>query len=369
MVVNKTRVWDRPLRVFHWGLAVCFAAAWLTSGDRWLDVHLFAGYLMSGLLLFRLWWGWRGEAHARFRAFTYGWRDVWGYLVAALKASPPRFAGHNPAGSWAIYLMLALLTSLAVTGMLTLGGEERHGPFVGWLGFSAGAFFHQAHEFLTWVMVAIVAIHLLGVLVESLLHGENFIAAMVTGHKRQAGCAPPVRARGGVANLLLLSSLLFAVIWFRGYLLQTPDRPYLPFAGPDPPDNPLWREGCGECHLAYHPSLLPSRSWLRMMETQADHFGEDLALEPADADAILKFQIANSAEQALTEVAWKNSRSIPREQTPLRITDVPYWKQKHREIDAAVWDSSAVNGRWNCDACHLDAAQGTFEDGAMRIPR
>ncbi len=364
----RIRVWDLPLRLFHWGLVFCFALAWLAAGDRWLDVHLFAGYLLGGLLLFRLWWGWRGEPNARFRAFSFSWREVRDYLAAVFKARPPWFAGHNPAGGWAIYLMLVLLLSLVATGILALGGEERHGPFVGWLGFAAGETLHGLHELLAWALVAVVAVHLLGVLVESLLHGENLVAAMITGHKRQAGCAPPVRRRGGVAFRLLLFPLLFAGIWFQGYLLQTPERPYLPFVGPDLPDHPLWREGCGECHLAYHPSLLPARSWARMMAGQSDHFGEDLALAPEDAAAILKFQMNNSAEHAQTEAAWKNNRTIPGEQTPLRITDVPYWKQKHQAIEQAVWDNPDVNGRWNCDACHRDAARGTFEDGAMRLP-
>jgi cytochrome b len=364
---NK-RVWDLPVRLFHWGIAVCFGVAWFTIGDRWLDFHVFSGYLLGGLLLFRLYWGLYGEPNARFRDFAFGLRAAYGYVVTILRGRPARYLGHNPAGSWAIWLMLVLLLSLVVTGVLTLGGEERHGPFAGWLGFSAGAVLHRVHEILAWVMVGVVAVHLLGVLVESLLHRENLVAAMVTGNKREQGSTPPVHTRSGVAMLLLVFPLLFAAGWFKGYLLQDEKRPYLPFVGPDLADNPLWREECGGCHLAYHPSLLPARSWVRMMEQQVDHFGEDLALEPVDAETILEFQTANSAERAATEAAWKINNGISREQTPLRITETGYWKRKHREIGPVVWDGPAVNGRWNCDACHLDAARGTFEDGAMIIP-
>jgi hypothetical protein len=290
------------------------------------------------------------------------------YLVSILKGRPARYHGHNPAGSWVVWLMLVLLLSLVFTGVLTLGGEERHGPFAGWLGFSAGAVLHRIHEILAWVMVGVVVVHLLGVLVESLLHRENLVAAMVTGNKRGQEGTPSVRTRSGVAMLLLVIPLLFTASWFKGYLLETEEQPYLPFVGPELADSPLWREGCGECHLAYHPSLLPARSWERMMAQQVDHFGEDLALEPADTKAILDFQTANSAEQAATEAAWKINRGIPEHQTPLRITETVYWKEKHREVEPAIWDSAAVNGRWNCDACHLDADRGTFEDGAMIIP-
>jgi cytochrome b len=362
------KVWDLPLRLFHWGVAACFGAAWLTSGDRWLDFHVFTGYLLGGLLLFRLYWGLYGEPNARFRDFVFGWSTVRSYLVTILRGRPDPHLGHNPAGSWAIWLIFLLLLLLVVTGLLTFGGEERHGPFAGWLGFSAGAVLHRIHEVLAWVMVGVVAVHLCGILVESLLHRENLVVAMITGDKRWQGSAVPVRSRGGVAMLLLAFPLLFAAVWFKGYLLETEEQPYLPFVGPDLADNPLWREECGGCHLAYHPSLLPARSWVRMMEQQADHFGEDLALEQDEAEAILGFQTANSSEQAATEAAWKINRDIPAHRTPLRITETDYWKRKHREIEEEVWDGPAVNGRWNCDACHLDADRGTFEDGAMRIP-
>jgi len=95
-------VWDLPVRLFHWLLALSFAVAWLTQGDdRYLDVHVFAGYLMSGLLAFRLAWGVLGNRYARFRAFAFPWRDVRDYLLGILSGQAPRYLSHNPAGGWA----------------------------------------------------------------------------------------------------------------------------------------------------------------------------------------------------------------------------------------------------------------------------
>ncbi len=361
-------VWDWPLRIFHWCLAGCLVAAWLTTGDSWLDFHLFIGYLLGGLLLFRLGWGLYGEPNSRFRDFTFGWRAVRSYLASILAAKPARFIGHNPAGSWAIYLLLLLLLSIAVTGLLTLGGEEGHGPLAGRLNISWGVFFHQIHEALAWAMLGMVGIHLLGVVLESLLHQENLIASMVTGNKWLESETVKVRPRGGMALFLVLLMLLFAGWWFKGYLSQDQGHPYLPLVGPELPDNSVWRDECGACHLAYHPSLLPARSWGQIMEQQADHFEEDLALEPGIVESIQRFLTTNSAEHAPTEVAWKINHAISTDEIPLRITESTYWKRKHSEIKDAVWTDPKVNGRWNCDACHLDAAKGTFEDGAMVIP-
>ena len=363
------RVWDLPVRIFHWSLALAFGAAWFATGDRFLYFHLFAGTLVAALLLFRLFWGWLGEPNARFRDFCFGWKPVWHYLRALIRRHPQRFIGHNPAGAWTIWLMFALLLSLVITGALTLGGEERHGPFVGWVRFSVGVKFHQVHATLAWVMVGVVAAHVLGVLVESLLHRENLVASMVTGCKRVVRGSVPVRQRRCIALSLVFTIALFGVWWFQGYAYQTLEHPFSPLAGSVLPDNPIWREECGDCHLAYHPSLLPARSWEQLMQQTSDHFGEDLALDPKRAAVIRDFLVANSAEQEATEAAWKINSNEAASQTPLRITGLRYWKWKHSRIIETVWQRPSVNSRGNCIACHQDARLGTFEDGAIKVPK
>jgi len=367
-ISREVKIWNLPVRLFHWVLVGCFITAWLTRDDRYLDIHVFAGYLMGGLILFRFLWGAIGGPYARFCDFAFGWREAWDYTKMVLKRCPPRFIGHNPAGSWGIYILLGLGVLVVITGLLAFGGEEGHGPLAGLLNHAQGAIAHDLHELLAWVMLGAVVIHLLGVLVESVLHRENLIASMITGYKS----VPPgtVPAAGGwpVGVLMLATIIAAGFSWFYGYLVETPEQPYRPFVGQQLPDNALWREECGACHLAFHPSLLPARSWAAMMEGQSSHFGEDLFLEQDAIDEITAFLAGNAAEQALTEAAWKIDQSIPKTATPLRITETQYWIDKHREISVQVWRSPKVNGKVNCASCHLDADDGTFEDAAMRIP-
>ena len=378
--MQRILIWDLPTRLFHWALALSFAGAWLTSeSDRWLSVHVFLGYQMLGLVMFRVVWGLLGTHYALFSSFWFGPKNALAYLCQVLARQAPRHVGHNPTGSVAIYALLALTLVVGCTGFLTLGTEEQHGVAAGWMGITQGRIFKSLHEFSANLMLLLVFGHLAGVIVESLLHKENLARSMLTGAKLADASAPVARPRLLVALLMAMLRATYGIWWFfyalhapleqqLGGTAGKPRTPAVAFVGPKLADNPQWREECGSCHLAFHPSLLPGRSWTRIMGEQKQHFGSDLALDAPTTTALLTFLVANSAEQRKTEPATKIELSIKVDATPLRITETPYWVKKHRDITAAEWQSPKVKSRSNCAACHLDAEAGTFEDAAMRLP-
>jgi cytochrome b len=364
---DRVYVWDAPTRVFHWLGAAAFATSWLTRGqDRYLDLHVFAGYVFFGLLVFRLVWGFCGGHYARFAEFGVSLMQGWRYLASALRRRAPRHLGHNPAGSWAVFLLLALGLVITVTGLATLGGEERQGPLSDWFGFDAAEPYHRWHDYATSAMAALVLAHVGGVILESRNHRENLVRAMISGWKRGTGTSS--RSFRAVAGALFAFAAVGALLQFHGYAQATGERPYLPFRGPELPQNEAWSGECGGCHLAFHPSLLPRRSWTALLADPADHFGDALDLDAATLSTLAAFAASAAADEARTEAAWKIARSLRPDQVPRRITETPYWERKHREIDSALWDRDPVNSRANCAACHLDAEQGTFEDAAMRLP-
>ncbi|HKK05090.1 MAG TPA: cytochrome b/b6 domain-containing protein [Gammaproteobacteria bacterium] len=363
----RTRIWDVPVRVFHWLFALAFGAAWLSTGDRYLYLHVFAGYVFGALLAFRLAWGIVGGGHARFARFLYSPAQALSYLHALARRRAPDFGGHNPAGSWAVFLMLALAAGLAATGLLTLGGQEQEGPLAGTLGFGAGALLRDVHAGLAWALAVTAALHVTGVLAGSLAHRENLVAAMVTGHKRATG-ERDVRARAGIGIAMVTLLAAAAALYFRPLVSAPPGKPYLPYTGPRLADDTTWRTECGSCHLAYQPGLLPARSWRRMLAGQHDHFGEDLALDSTTLHTVEVFLTRHGAERGETEPAWYVAHTTPAREVPLRITRTAYWRGKHGGLDPGVWSRPGVHGKADCAACHLDAAAGTFRDGAMRIP-
>ncbi len=365
----RVRVWDAPVRLFHWLFVLAFAGAWLSIGDRWLFYHVFAGYAFASLWLFRIVWGFAGEEHARWQSFACRPRTALRYVRALGRGRAQRHLGHNPAGGWAVFGLVLLSGLLALSGLLTLGGQEQAGPLAGRLGFAAGAFARDAHEVLAWALLAMVVLHLLGVAFESLAHRENLPLAMLSGRKRAGSAVGPTRLRAGVAAAMLLALAAGSGVYLLAPLAAPAGEPFRPYTGPRLARNATWRNECGSCHLAYHPNLLPARSWAKLMAQQHAHFGEDLYLD-ADTVAIVRaFLVGNAADALATEAAWYMSAETSRAAAPLRITKTAYWRRKHADIDPRYWTSKAVAGKADCAACHLDATAGTFRDGAMRLPR
>jgi len=379
--MKRILIWDVPTRLFHWLFAISFAAAWLTSeSDRWLSIHTFFGYLMLGLIGFRLVWGVAGGYYARFTSFLYSPMASLAYLRQALSGGGARYLGHNPAGSLSVYILLILGLAVCITGLFTQGGEEQQGAVAGMVSIAVGRMIKEGHEITAILMLLMVFLHLVGVAVESWLHKENLPRSMVTGIKDAPEDAPASKPYRLTAVLMLVAVAAFGGWWFF-YALHQPiearfgDKvggqgiPHVAFVGAQLPDNPKWREECGGCHLAFHPNLLPARSWQKMMAEQDRHFGTDLALDDATSKELLAFMVDNAAEKSTREAAVKINSSIKPEATPLRITETPYWDKKHRDIAEADWRSAKVKSKVNCAACHLDAEAGTFEDAAMHIPR
>ena len=198
--MQKILVWDWPVRIGHWLMAAAFAIAWLTAeSETWRLVHVFAGATVFAVVAFRLPWGFIGTRYARFSEFVRGPGAVKDYFQSLLKLEPSHHTGHNPAGGWAIVLLLGL-------GILT--------ALSGWANYNeiGGEMFEDLHEGLAATMLAVVIVHLAGVASGSLLHGENLVRAMLTGRKQgePEGAIPSARP---LVAIVLLGWIVLAGWW------------------------------------------------------------------------------------------------------------------------------------------------------------
>jgi len=114
---RMVRVWDPLVRLFHWSLVAAFAVAWLTA-DELSTVHEIAGYVVAGLIAFRLVWGFVGSRNARFAHFLKAPGATLSYLGDMARGKERRYLGHNPAGAMMIVALLVMLSGTALTGWL-----------------------------------------------------------------------------------------------------------------------------------------------------------------------------------------------------------------------------------------------------------
>ena len=186
-VHHSVKVWDPLVRLFHWTLVAAFTIAYFTDDEDLLLPHVWAGYVVIGLLFFRLIWGFVGTAHARFADFLYAPAAVMSYLRHTYQGKATRYLGHNPAGGWMILLLLLMLTLISITGLFLYGADEHAGPLAGAMagtGKDVEETLEDLHEFFANFTVFLVMIHIAGVVVAGVLHRENLVRAMVTGSKR-----------------------------------------------------------------------------------------------------------------------------------------------------------------------------------------
>ncbi len=171
---GRIEVWDRPVRLLHWVLALSVLLAWLTT-LVWFGAHQPAGWLALAAVVLRVVWGATGSRYARFVQFVRTPRVTFAYLRALLRRREARYIGHNPLGGWMVLALMLTVAGLALTGWLYttewLWGDER---------------VEQLHLVLAWGLLGLVALHLVGVAYTGWRHRENLVRAMLSGRKNAA---------------------------------------------------------------------------------------------------------------------------------------------------------------------------------------
>lgn len=170
---DMVKVWDWPLRAFHWALAFFVLLAWFTP-SKFDSLHRFAGYTVIVLITFRIGWGLWGTRFSRFHAIGRRLRAAPGYLFNLHRGKTGRYRGLNPAGTAMLVTMLILLAVSTITGWMSTTVRFFGVPWV-----------EDTHGYVSDAVIVLVVVHVLGVLVMCVLQKENLIRAMITGRKRR----------------------------------------------------------------------------------------------------------------------------------------------------------------------------------------
>jgi cytochrome b len=203
---KEIRVWDPLVRIFHWSLVLAFTIGYL-SGDEENDLHIYAGYVVLGLITFRLIWGFIGTPYARFKDFLRTPQTIITYIKELIAGRAKRYIGHNPAAGAMIIALLLGLFVVSYSGLKVYAIEEGAGPLAQQtmeISIISPAyadddddehegkheeegdedFWEEVHEVSTNFVLFLVVLHIAGVLISSKLHKENLVRAMISGKKK-----------------------------------------------------------------------------------------------------------------------------------------------------------------------------------------
>lgn len=223
--------WDAPTRWFHWinalvilgliatGLVILNDdALGLSAGGKTLlkSIHASFGYVMAINLLSRLVWAFYGNRYARWRAILPGGpgylASLRAYAVSFASGEPQQFVGHNPLARIAISVIFLVLLIQTATNLVIAGTDLFWPPFGHWFAqwvavpgidpalVQPGASdmmdkasyqamrafrgpFVEVHEFAFYALAALIALHIVAVVLTELHEGGGIISAMFTGRK------------------------------------------------------------------------------------------------------------------------------------------------------------------------------------------
>jgi len=221
------RVWDLPVRIFHWLLVLCIAGSLISVnlGGNAIEWHAYFGYCVLTLLIFRITWGFVGSTHARFASFFPNREKIVNYL----QGKAPKVLGHNPIGALSVFALILVLSVQVFTGLFVDDEIAFQGPLSkyapGWI----VSLLSQIHEGNQVVIYTLITIHIAAIIYYKKFKGENLIKPMISGDKEidpseEANYLPSDLGRASKdgalqrALALVLLSLIALVV---GYLITS----------------------------------------------------------------------------------------------------------------------------------------------------
>ena len=199
-------VWDLPTRLFHWLLVALIAFSWWSAENDELDWHIWSGFAILTLLIFRLLWGLFGSSTARFSKFVRGPRIVRDYVR---DSASWRVAGHTPLGALSVVALLGAIAVQVGLGLISTDEDGLHqGPLAQLVSLDASEEARDLHEDFFNVLLALIVLHVAAVVFYRLVLGKKLTKPMITGRASLEPDVEPMRpGRGWLAIVCLVVAL------------------------------------------------------------------------------------------------------------------------------------------------------------------
>ena len=207
----KIRIWDLPLRLFHWLLVMAVIGSFVSVklGGNAMIWHGRFGYLVLALIVFRLIWGFVGTHHARFAQFIKSPKVILAYLK-----NPTETPGHSPLGAISVIILITLFLAQALAGLFASDDIAFDGPLAKFVASTWVELLTSFHRLNEWVLLALVAVHIGAILYYKYAKRINLISAMITGDKEWADAAPLVQDDTKVRLKAMALLIVIALIMY-----------------------------------------------------------------------------------------------------------------------------------------------------------
>jgi cytochrome b len=209
MDTRRIKLWDLPIRLFHWSLALLVLAAIVTGkiGGNAIVWHGRIGLLLLGLIVFRIVWGVIGSSHARFASFFPTPGTVRAYLQGRWHG-----VGHNPLGAFSVLGLLALISFQVASGLLGNDDIAFNGPLADLVSKALSDRLTGLHKLSVNLLIGLIALHLAAILYYVHIRKDNLLKPMFTGWKDlKPGQGEPAKSASGGGPVALLAALLIAL--------------------------------------------------------------------------------------------------------------------------------------------------------------
>jgi cytochrome b len=208
------RVWDAPVRIVHWLIALSIPALWWTAEHDQLEWHRRIGYAVLGLIVFRLIWGFVGGSTARFSGFMRGPRAVLAHARTLFGPKAEPVVGHNPMGGWSVVALMTLVVAEVGLGLFSVDTDGiESGPLAGLVSFDAGRVAAHWHHLIFNGLLVLIGLHLAAISFYALVKRENLVGPMLTGRRRGLSADQALQAAAAWRWILAALVALALAVW------------------------------------------------------------------------------------------------------------------------------------------------------------
>jgi cytochrome b len=209
----RMKVWDLPVRLFHWAIVVLIFCAWATQEWDHMNWHVWVGYTILTLLLFRVAWGFVGSDTARFVWFLRSPVAALRHLSHLHRREADREIGHNAAGGWMVLVMLALIGVQTGTGLFANDLDDGEGPLMHLVDRDQSNWLGHIHSLNFKLIEGVIVLHIVAIALYAVLKRQNLVRPMLTGTKLMPVDAPAPRLVSPLWALLVLAVAAGVVAW------------------------------------------------------------------------------------------------------------------------------------------------------------